>query len=115
VFVVSKGKYFNYSERQSPAIQKMLKNFATATAFKAVNKRLEQEAKNLDKLEKEQRGLKKDKDAYEKEIKRAKGTIEKRQKDLETNAKSQMVKQADILEKKKEINVIKGELGKYNK
>ena len=106
VFVGSKGKYFNYSGQQSPAIQKLLKNFATATAFEAVNKRLEQEAKNLDKLEKEQRSLEKDKDAYEKEIKRAKETIEKRQKDLETNAKSQKDKQAGILEKKKEIKVM---------
>lgn len=57
VFFVSHGTYFNNASSKSAAINKLLKEFARITAYDAVNERLENEAKQLEKLEKEQRGL----------------------------------------------------------
>ncbi len=48
-------------------------------------------------------------------MKRAKETIEKREKDLVENADAQRKKQSSIIEKKKMINKTKVELGKYEK
>ena len=115
VFLKSGNQYYHYNSDKSPAIQSLLKKFATSTAFDAVSKRLDRESKELDKLEREKRNLVKDKETYEKEIKRAKETIEKREKDLVENADAQRKKQSSIIEKKKMINKTKVELGKYEK
>ncbi|MFT5738656.1 MAG: type III secretory pathway component EscR [Maribacter sp.] len=117
VFINTGNAYISKSSSDMTviAVKKLLTKFATATAFNAVNQRIEVASKALDKLEKEQRNLEKDKAQYEKEIKRAQETIAKRKKDLETNAKSQTGKKKSILEKKRDINLIKSELGKYSK
>lgn len=115
VFFVTKGSYLNNASTKASAINKLLKDFARTTAYDAVKTRLEEQSKQLEKLEKEQKSLVKDKEAYEKEIARAKETIAKREKDLQTNAKEQTKKQSEILDKKKAVNEVKTELGKYQK
>ena len=51
VFLKSGNQYYHYNSDKSPAIQSILKKFATGAAFDAVSKRLDQESKELNKLE----------------------------------------------------------------
>lgn len=95
------------------AVRTLLKEFARSTAYDAVEARLKDEEKKLERLNKEQSGLEKDKAGYEKDIKEARDLIAEREKQLEQNSKDQETKQKEISEQNQKVSKEKGALQKY--
>ena len=57
VFLKSGNQYYHYNSDKSPAIQSLLKKFATGAAFDAVSKRLDRESKELRQVGTGERGI----------------------------------------------------------
>ncbi len=107
--------YLNSSNhpQKSIAARGLLRKFANSTALEAVTVKVARESKSLDKLGREKKSLEKDKEGYDKDIKKAKETIESRESDIEKNTQDQIAKNREMDEQKQLLNEIKKELGKY--
>jgi len=109
------GAYLNrdmHAEQTDAAIE-LMKNFATKTAKASIAEKVKEETKKLEKLEKEQKGLVKDKEGYEKDIKDAKATIEKSEKAIKENAAAQVKKEKELAEQKAIAEKIKAKMKKF--
>ena len=115
VFFDIGGSYLNSetNAEKLDAAKKILTSFAKNTTIAAIEDQIKDENKKLEKLEREQKTLEKNKIGYEKDIKQAKETIQKRQKDIIENAKAQEVKLKAIGEQRTAAEKIKSELKKY--
>ena len=91
----------------------LLQSFATRVARESIEGKLKEEEKKLDKLNKEQKNLEKDKEGYEKDIKEAEETIQKRTKEIEQNIKDQESKTSEIKDQETEVEKVKNKLKKY--
>ena len=115
VFIDLGGAYLNSD--MHPEITKSAKDlihsFATKIAREAVEAKLKEEEKKLDKLNKEQKNLANNKEGYEKDIKDAETTIEKRTKEIGQNIKDQETKQREIKDQKQEVEKVKAKVKKY--
>ena len=93
--------------------KKLMSSFATRVAKTAIEAEVNEESKELSKLEKELKSLTKNKDNYEAEIKDAKETIELREKSIEENLKNQNNLQNEINEQKIKVDKINEKLKKF--
>jgi hypothetical protein len=100
-------------KEQTDAANEIIKNYATQTARATIEEMVKEETKQLEKLEKEYKGLQKDKEGYDKDIKEAKETIEKRENQLVENAKEQEKQKIKIAEQTEIAEKIKAKLKKY--
>lgn len=99
---------------QTEAAIELIKTFANNAAKESISEKVKEETKKLEKLEKEQKGLVKDKEDYEKDIKDAKETIEKREKSLKENTAAQEKKKKEIAEQTAIAEKIKAKMKKFN-
>jgi hypothetical protein len=99
---------------QAEAAVALLKSFATKTAKESIAEKVKAETKKLEKLEKEQKGLVKDKEGYEKDIKEAKEMITKSEKAIKTNAAAQIKKKKEVSEQAAIAEKIKVKMKKFD-
>ncbi len=115
VFIDLGGAYLNSD--MHPEITKtakdLIQTFATKVAREAVESKLKEEEKILDKLNKEQKNLEKDKEDYEKDIKDAEETIKKRTSAIKQNVKDQEAKTTEINDQKQKVEKVKAKVKKY--
>ena len=110
------GAYLNRDmhKEQTEAAVVLIRTFANKTAVASISSIVKTESKALEKLEKEQKGLEKDKENYEEDIKEAKETIAKREKDLKENAVAQEKKKKELAEQTAKAEKIKAKLKKFD-
>ena len=110
------GSYYINSDmhpKQIDAAKKLITSFATRVAKASIQTVLNEETKKLEKLEKELKVLKRDKEKFENEIKNANETIVQREKDIKENTKNQAEKQDTITKQKSEVDKINTKLKKF--
>ncbi|MDB9881965.1 hypothetical protein OAD66_02410 [Bacteroidia bacterium] len=115
VFFDIGGSYLNSetNAKKVDAAKKILASFAKNTTLAAIEDQIKDENKKLEKLEREQKNLEKNKVGYEKDIKQAKETLEKRENDLIENASAQETQLKAIEEQRTAAEKVKSELKKY--
>lgn len=96
VFFNMGGTYLNNSNENSSFAQTMVRNFAVQTSSEAINEVIEDQGKELVKLEKDLDKLVKTKNDLENEIEDCKKTIENNTSDIEKNIKDQEDKKQEI-------------------
>lgn len=119
--VYMKAFYFNGSEYISGAgnskaamsIRGLMKRFAKSVVLESLANQLNEEKKNLKRLEKEEKTLEKDLEGYEDDIKKAKELIEKREKDIIKNKKDTENKKSEIVTQKEKVGKLKAKLGRF--
>ncbi len=99
--------------KQIDAAKKLITSFATRVAKASIQTVLNEETKKLEKLEKELKVLKRDKEKFENEIQNANETIVQREKDIKENTKNQAEKQDTITKQKSEVDKINTKLKKF--
>ena len=99
--------------KQIDAAKKLITSFATRLAKSSIQTVLNEETKKLEKLEKELKALKRDKEKFENEIQNANETIVQREKDINENTKNQAEKQDTITKQKSEVDKINTKLKKF--
>ena len=101
-------------KEQAEAAVALIKSFATKTAKESIAEKVKTETKKLGKLEREQKGLVKDKEGYEKDIKEAKEMITKSEKAIKTNATAQIKKKKEVIEQATIAEKIKVKMKKFD-
>ena len=115
-FFAVDGAYLNtdmYKEQTESAID-LINTFANNTAKASISEKVKTETKKLEKLEKEQNGLVKDKEGYDKDIKDAKETIVNSEKAIKENDAAQVKKKKEVAEQKAVAEKVKAQMKKFD-
>lgn len=95
-----------------PAAVEVMKGYLREISRFKTNEQLKEEEKKLDKLNSSLKDLTRNKDSYEKEIKKAEEKIAESKSKIEQNIKDQAAKQAEIDAQKSVVDKVKSDLDK---
>lgn len=114
-FIYIGNAYLNSRDhpQKTDAYKKMFHAFAKQTARSSLQKKIDDQERKLDRLEREQKSLVKAKEGYEKSIVDAKERIATNENNIETNLVKQKDKKKEITDQKSVTNNLKAKLKRY--